>query len=248
MRLRQVVLVARDLEPVVEDLCAVLGIEVSFRDPGVAVFGLRNAVMPVGDTFVEVVSPLAPDTAAGRFLERRGGDGGYMVMIQSHDLDADCRRLEERGVRIVWSIDLDDIRGRHLHPRDVGGTILSLDQPVPPQQWRWAGAGWEAKVRTDVVAEIAAVEIEAGDPAALAARWAAILGRHVETQGETLRIDLDRGAIRFAPAAGKGVDGVRGFDVVVRDREALQGAAAGRGVPLKRNHVEIGGTRIYLVD
>ena len=56
MRLRQIALVAQELDPVVENLCAVLGIEVGFNDPGVAAFGLHNAVMPVGDTVLEVVS------------------------------------------------------------------------------------------------------------------------------------------------------------------------------------------------
>src|SRR5262245_31647037 len=149
MRLRQVALVAKELEPVVDDLCAVLGVDVSFRDPGVEVYGLRNAVMPIGDTFLEVVSPVRDDATAARYLERRGGDGGYMVMVQSDDLDADCERLDKLGVRIVWGIDLDDIRGRHLHPRDVGGAILSLDTPVPASAWRWAGPEWQQKMKTD---------------------------------------------------------------------------------------------------
>ena len=48
MRLRQVALAARDLEKTVGDLCAVFDLEVAFRDPGVAAFGLVNAVLPVG--------------------------------------------------------------------------------------------------------------------------------------------------------------------------------------------------------
>src|SRR3989442_15299063 len=98
MRLRQIALVARDLEPVVADLCGVLGIEVAFRDPGVAAFGLHNAVMPIGNTFLEVVSPVRDGTTAGRLLERRGGDGGYMVILQTADLEADPRRLATPGV------------------------------------------------------------------------------------------------------------------------------------------------------
>jgi catechol 2,3-dioxygenase-like lactoylglutathione lyase family enzyme len=124
MRLRQIALVARDLDPVVDDLCAVLGITVAFRDPGVGVFGLRNAVMPVGETFLEVVSPIAPDASAVRYLARRGGDGGYMVLLQTSSLDADRRRLDALGVRVVWEIELPDIRSVHLHPRDTGGVIL----------------------------------------------------------------------------------------------------------------------------
>jgi hypothetical protein len=76
MRLRQVAFAADDLDAAVGDLCAVLGIRVAFNDPGVAVFGLRNAVLAVGDTFLEVVSPVETDTAAGRYMARRGSDCG----------------------------------------------------------------------------------------------------------------------------------------------------------------------------
>src|SRR5262245_66578243 len=92
VRLRQVALVAAELEPAVDSLCDVLGLEVAYHDPGVEVFGLRNAVMPVGDTFLEVVAPDRPGTTAGRLLDQRGGDGGYMVIVRSavEEDDGDC--------------------------------------------------------------------------------------------------------------------------------------------------------------
>ncbi len=58
MRIRQIALVTRELAPVVETLEQVLAVEVCFRDPGVGVFGLENALFPIGDTFLEVVSPV----------------------------------------------------------------------------------------------------------------------------------------------------------------------------------------------
>ncbi|TFG92391.1 MAG: hypothetical protein E4H11_09500, partial [Myxococcales bacterium] len=94
VRLRQVAFVARELEPVVEALCDVLDVEVAYRDPGVGVFGLHNALMPLGDSFLEVVSPERLGTTAGRLLERRGGDGGYMVIVQSQARKADRARVE----------------------------------------------------------------------------------------------------------------------------------------------------------
>ena len=60
LRIRQIVLAARELDPTVDALQAVLGVGAAFRDPGVAEFGLDNAVMPIGDQFLEVVSPLRP--------------------------------------------------------------------------------------------------------------------------------------------------------------------------------------------
>ncbi len=248
MRLRQIALVARNLDPPVADLCTVLGIEVAFRDPGVRVFGLHNAVMPIGDTFLEVVAPVEPDTTAGRYLERRGGDGGYMVILQCDALAAARQRVAALGIRVVWSADLPDIRGTHLHPRDVGGAILSLDAAMPPASWRWAGTDWQQMVRTDVVSEITAVEIQSDDPLTLARRWSQVLARPVaETAAGVIRIVLDQGAIRFVKSADGRSEGVGGIDVAVNDRERLLSSARARGVPVFADHVVMCGTRIRLV-
>lgn len=247
MRLRQVALVARDLEAVVDALCDVLGLQVAFCDPAVGAFGLRNAVLPVGDTFLEVVSPVQPGTTAERFLERRGGDGGYMVILQSADLDRDRARVAALGVRVVWSIDLPDIRGTHLHPRDVGAAILSLDAATPPASWRWAGPEWQQAVRTHCVRTIAAVEIQGDDPGALARRWSDILDLPACRDDDGMKITLEQGMIRFvSPRDGRG-DGVSGIDLEVVDRSQVVARAAARGLTASTGGVIIGGTRIRLV-
>src|SRR4051812_7215902 len=87
-RIRQAVLAARELDPVVERLRGALRLGEPYADPGVGYFGLRNAVFAIGDTFLEIVSPQREGTSAGRHLDRRGGDGGYMVMFQVEDLRA----------------------------------------------------------------------------------------------------------------------------------------------------------------
>ena len=107
IRMRQICLVARRLEPVVEQLQSVLELPVCHRDPGVGKYGLENALFPVGDGFLEVVAPVREGTTAGRYLERRGGDGGYMVILQCDDLDAARERVKSEGVRIVDQFDGD---------------------------------------------------------------------------------------------------------------------------------------------
>jgi hypothetical protein len=247
MRLRQVALIAEKLEPALADLCAVLGIEVGFRDPGVGEFGLHNAVMPIGDTFLEVVSPLGADTAGGRYLRRHGGDWGYMVLLQCDDLDADRARVERLGVRVVWKMDLPDIRGTHLHPRDIGGAILSLDAAVPPQSWRWAGPDWQAKVRTDIVREISAVDMQAADPAVVARRWAEVLAHPCsEVRPGRFEIALDRGVLGFVPDEDGRGEGVCAFSVRVCNRQALEAAARARGVDIHGDEVRLCGTRVRL--
>jgi hypothetical protein len=85
-RLRQVALVARELEAGSASLRRALHLGEPFHDPGVGEFGLDNAVFSLGDTFLEVVAPVRADTTAGRYLARRGGDGGYMAIFQVADV------------------------------------------------------------------------------------------------------------------------------------------------------------------
>ena len=100
IRLRQVALVARDLDRVVDELCERLGLTVCYHDPGVSHFGLHNALMMIGDQFLEVVAPTQDGTTAGRLLDKRGGDGGYMAIYEVDDLDAREAALEEAGIRM----------------------------------------------------------------------------------------------------------------------------------------------------
>lgn len=202
IRLRQVALVARDLDTVVGELSQRLGLTVCFRDPGVGVFGLHNALMAIGDQFLEVVCPVADGTTAGRLLDKRGGDGGYMALYEVDDLDARESALQHEGVRIVWSGDLPTIRGRHLHPADVGGAIVSIDQPVPNGAWHWGGPDWVAHADTSVVTGIAGVVIGANDPAAMRARWRAAGVEH---------------SVTFQPAGVRG-EGLDELELVATDR------------------------------
>jgi hypothetical protein len=248
MRLRQVALVARELGPVVEDLCAVLGLEVCFRDPGVAEFGLRNALMPIATSFLEVVSPARAGTTAGRLLDKRGGDGGYMVIVQTDDLARERRRMDELGVRIVWQIALPDAETIHLHPRDVGGAIVSLDQMRPPESWRWGGPDWQRHVRSDVTKALIGAELQGPDPGALAARWGQVFGRMpTRAHDGTFALALDQGLLRFVPERDGRGEGVSGIDVAVVDPAEVVRRARRRGARVDGDAVVLCGTRIRLL-
>jgi hypothetical protein len=132
LRLRQIALVARALEPVERQLTSVLAAEVCFRDPGVNRYGLHNALWALGGTFLEVVAPIQDNTAGGRYLDRRGGDGGYMCILDCDDLDARRAQLGALGVRVVEDVHAGDAalwsEAIHLHPKDTGGCLLSIDE------------------------------------------------------------------------------------------------------------------------
>ena len=209
-RLRQVALVARDCDEVAGELRRAFGWAEPFKDPGVGQFGLTNAVFAAGDTFVEVVAPARPDTAAGRYLERRGGDGGYMAIFQVPDLHAARSRLADLGVRVVWTADLPDMAATHLDPRDVGGAIVSLDWAAVPDSWRWAGPSWTGRAPAHEPGGLAGLTIEVRDPRATAGRWAQVLGIPPQdtAQPGVLRLAESGQVLRFVqarPGHGEGI-------------------------------------------
>src|SRR6516164_4548702 len=204
-RLRQVALAAANCNATASQLKMTFGWPEPFHDPGVSRFGLTNAVIAVGDTFVEVVAPVRPDTTAGRYLERRGGDGGYMAIFQVPDLAAARRRVAGLGVRVVWAADLPDIAATHLHPRDVPGAIVSLDWANPPQSWRWAGPSWTGRAPGHVPGGVTGLTVEVSDPAAAARRWAEVLGIPADEHTAVVELPACGQRLRFVPAgAGRG--------------------------------------------
>jgi branched-chain amino acid transport system permease protein len=76
VRLKQVAIVAPLLQPVLDDLAAVFDLEVAFRDPMVEDWGLENAVLPIGQQFLEVVAPIHSGTTAERYLDAQLSQAG----------------------------------------------------------------------------------------------------------------------------------------------------------------------------
>jgi hypothetical protein len=183
MKLRQCVFVAKDIESAQEELCDVLGIEVAYRDPAVAKWGLANVVCPTGHDFLEIVSPIREGTSAGRYLERRKGDGGYMVILQVPDAVAERQRITALGIRAVEQKDQPEYKYTHFHPADTAGVLLSIDQTIAPAGtdpklwWPPASKDWQGHTRSSVTNGLGGVEIQCVDPDKAADLWSKILNR-----------------------------------------------------------------------
>lgn len=209
LRIRQIVFAARDLDTTVAQFERELGLTVAYRDPLVAEFGLRNALMVVGDQFIEVVSPTRDNTAAGRHIARHG-DSAYMLILQTDDLDRDRARLTQLGVRLVWEHAYPDIRTVHLHPKDIGAAIVSIDEATPPESWRWAGPSWQA---SSTPGQIGDCGIGAVDPAALLQRWSEVLGLPAGSES----IPLSAASISFEKASS---DLIRSYKLQLPNQSA----------------------------
>jgi hypothetical protein len=196
-----------------------------FHDPGVAEFGLTNAVFAVGDTFVEVVAPARPGTTAARYLKRRGGDGGYMAIFQVPDLAVARERVAALGIRVVWSAQLADMAGTHLHPKDVPGAIVSLDWAEPAESWRWAGPEWIGGAPPHTGGGVTGLTIEVKDPAAAAQTWAAVLGLSPSPGVDSILVELPttHQSLRFVAGPPDGGEGITEVTVAGLPGEARIG-------------------------
>jgi catechol 2,3-dioxygenase-like lactoylglutathione lyase family enzyme len=249
MKLRQCVFVCGDLERSREELCDILGIDVAYRDPGVAKWGLVNVVCPTGHDFLEIVTPFQQGTSAGRYIERRKGDGGYMVILQVPDAAAERKRVTDLGIRAVAQKDLPEYQYTHFHPSDTAGVLLSLDTTFAPKGvdpalwWPPAEKGWLTHARSDVTNGLAGVEIQNDNPGEAAAKWSKILGRPLDGN----RIRLDGSEIRFVPATDGRGPGVSAYDVKAANKDKILAVAEKRGKKLGPSQVEVCGCRINLV-
>lgn len=229
-------------DPIVNDLCELFNFEVAFNDPGVAHFGLENAVIPIGTDFLEVVSPVEENTTADRYLNKRGGDGGYMIIIQVDKFEDSQKLVNEYNIKTVWETDLPKAKAMHLHPKQMGGAILSLDWMEPKESWKWAGPNWEKNI-SGPIKGIDGVEIQSDDPELMLNTWLRVLG-DVERDHEN-KILLDNTWIKFSQATDGRGPGISAFSLKAENSNEIIERAQNLGFMVD-DKITIGGVKFYL--
>lgn len=248
MRLRQICLVAPQLEPAISDIAAIMGLEVCYRDGNVGKYGLVNALLPVDTILLEVVAPFRDGTAAGRFIEKTGGRGGYMAIFCCDDPDAHAARANAMGVRTANVITHAPYRGIQLHPRDCRAAFIEFNHtegsddglgPYPP-----AGPDWQQHIRKDVTLALTGVEMQGPDPAALAQHWGRIIGVDATTGADGApELKLPNATFRFVPGAD---EIMRALAFRVADVANVCEAARARGYAVSHDAFVIAGVEFRL--
>jgi hypothetical protein len=249
MRLRRICLVAPHLEPAVSDVAAIMGLNVCYRDGNVRKYGLENALLPVGTTLLEVVAPTQPGTAAGRFLEKTQGHGGYMAILSCDDPDERGRNAEKIGVRIANVIDHPPYHGVQLHPRDCRAAFIEFNHTdgsddilglYPP-----AGPDWQHSIRADVTKALVAVEMQSPQPDDLAQHWGRIIGIPVtKSTGGVSEIALVNCRFHFVKGAR---EAMTGLTFQVQDVVSVRDAARSHGCPCAGDSFLLGGVTFHIV-
>lgn len=94
--------------------------------------GVEAVLLDVGDGHVELLRPLGPDTAVGKFLARKG-PGLHHVAYAVEDIDAALRQLSAAGIELIDTEPRVGIRGSRvafLHPRATGSVLTEIVEPA----------------------------------------------------------------------------------------------------------------------
>ncbi len=108
-----------------------LGMPLVHRET-VAEQGVEAVLLDVGDGHVELLQPLGPDTAVGKFLERRG-PGLHHVAYRVASIEEALQTLGAAGLRLIDERPRIGIRGSRvafLHPASTGGVLTEIVQPA----------------------------------------------------------------------------------------------------------------------
>jgi methylmalonyl-CoA epimerase len=131
-RIHHVGIVVRRLEEAYPFYRDLLGLPL-LREAAVAEQGVRAALLAAGDSEVELLEPLGPDTPVGRFLARRG-EGLHHLCFETGDVGAALADLDRRGGAVHDRTPRQGLAGRHgfLHPAACSGVLVELATPPAP--------------------------------------------------------------------------------------------------------------------
>ena len=108
----------------------VLGLEVASTED-VAEQGVRVAMLSIGESHIELLEPLSPETPVGKFLQKRG-PGIHHVAVRVTDIRTSLVHLKEQGIRLIDENPRLGAGGclvAFVHPSSANGVLLELVQP-----------------------------------------------------------------------------------------------------------------------
>lgn len=128
-RVEHIALAVEDLDGAIAHYRDVWGLEVSHRER-VEDQGVEEAMLPLGESFLQLLGPTGPDTTVGKFIERRG-EGLHHIAYEVDDLESALSELKEKGIPLIDQEPRLGGRGHmvaFVHPKGNHGLLVELIQ------------------------------------------------------------------------------------------------------------------------
>jgi hypothetical protein len=205
--------------------------------------------VPFGSSFIELLTPAREGTAVGRYLERAGSDRGYMLILETDDFDGWKDHLAAVDAVVARESADGSYHFRQIHPKSVGGVLLSIDADGTPGDGRWfpAGPNWKSSARTARVSGLGGVQLQSPAPSRLALRWGQVLDRAVKDTAEGQSIELsDATDIAFVPGGSEAGDCLTKVKLRGVNVGACLAAAATLGLKATNGSIDVLGMKFDL--
>ena len=91
---------------------------------------VRVAMLPLGESRIELLEPTSEDSPISKFLEKRGG-GIHHIAVEVEDIEAALAKLKETGARLIDEsprIGAEGCLVAFVHPASTNGVLLELVQ------------------------------------------------------------------------------------------------------------------------
>lgn len=192
--IRHYVLATHDLKAVSSQLQDFLQVDQGFRHDMSAALGFTNEMMMIGQTMVEIIQPVAPDHRVHAWLAERGGDGGFMIVLQTFDAEAFRARTTAEKLRLARDMQF---RGQDMIQLDYKrfGTRFETYQYSLPDGW-WGDPVGRSYAKSKVAAEIVGAEVAVENPREIATQIGGLFQSPVK--GDTVTF-VDK-QVRFVDA------------------------------------------------
>lgn len=228
-RVRHYVLATSDMKFVCDQLYEVFGLAPLPKPPGpggTEAFGFYSTMMKIGSAMLEIVQPIKPDHLLNGWMAERGGDGGFMVVLQAFDDTALIGRAKAEQLTLTRDMMF---KGQHMIQFDYRhfGTHFELYKYTPEDDW-WGDPRGKPYPEARVVSEMLGSDVAVEDPAAIASQIARLfLG---EQHGTSVK--FDNRTINFVPVVGK-ARGLVAIDVKARETQRVGDWARIAGVKFR---------------
>ena len=128
-KIEHIALAVEDLEAAIAHYAEVWGLEVEHRER-VEDQGVEEAMLPLGESYLQLLGPTGPDTTVGKFIANKG-EGLHHIAYEVDDLEASLAELKAKGVRLIDEAPRRGGRGHmvaFVHPKGNHGLLVELIQ------------------------------------------------------------------------------------------------------------------------
>ncbi len=129
MKLEHIGIAVKDIEKS-NELFAALFDAPHYKIESVASEGVKTSFFQVGASKIELLEATSPDSPIAKFIEKKG-EGIHHMAFEVDDIDAEIKRLSERGFNLIHTEakdGADNKRIAFLHPKSTNGVLIELCQ------------------------------------------------------------------------------------------------------------------------